>query len=61
MPISDLPEYAQLGFQGVKALNALQSAVVGAALHSNENILICAPTGAGKTNVALLSIMQVSG
>jgi superfamily II DNA/RNA helicase len=42
----------------VHALNALQSAVVGVALHSNENMLVCAPTGAGKTNVALLAMMQ---
>ena len=28
------------------------------ALHSNENMLVCAPTGAGKTNVALLAVMQ---
>jgi superfamily II DNA/RNA helicase len=56
--ISELPEHAQLAFRGVHALNALQSAVVGVALHSNENMLVCAPTGAGKTNVALLAMMQ---
>ena len=58
VPISELPEYAQLAFAGVKELNQLQSAVCATALHSNENMLVCAPTGAGKTNVALLAVMQ---
>ena len=29
-----------------------------AAYRSNENLLVCAPTGAGKTNVAMLTIMN---
>ena len=29
-----------------------------AALKSDENLLLCAPTGAGKTNVALLTILR---
>ena len=29
-----------------------------AALRSSENLLICAPTGAGKTNVAMLAILR---
>lgn len=28
------------------------------AYNSNENILVCAPTGAGKTNIALLTIVH---
>ena len=31
------------------------------ALTTSENILMCAPTGAGKTNVAMLSIMHTVG
>ena len=61
MPISSLPQFAQLAFGGVQSLNQLQSAVVETALHSNENMLVCAPTGAGKTNVALLAILQQVG
>ena len=39
---------------------ALQSAVVGVALDSNEKMLVGAPTGAGKTNLDLLAIEQYS-
>jgi replicative superfamily II helicase len=47
--------------QGMDSLNRIQSAVCDAALFSGENMLICAPTGAGKTNVAMLCILhQVS-
>ncbi len=28
------------------------------AYHSSENLLICAPTGAGKTNVAMLTVLH---
>lgn len=28
------------------------------ALNTSENILMCAPTGAGKTNVAMLAILH---
>lgn len=61
MPVSELPEHAQLAFKGVTSLNQLQTAVVATALHSHENMLVCAPTGAGKTNVALLAICEQVG
>jgi pre-mRNA-splicing helicase BRR2 len=32
--------------------------VKAAALDSDENMLVCAPTGAGKTNVAMLSVLR---
>ena len=55
--IIDLPEHApQSAVVGV----TLQSAVVGVPLDSNENMLVCAPTGAGKANLALLAIEQYS-
>lgn len=28
------------------------------AYNTNENLLICAPTGAGKTNIALLTVVH---
>jgi pre-mRNA-splicing helicase BRR2 len=31
------------------------------AFESDENMLVCAPTGAGKTNIALLTMLQVIG
>lgn len=45
-------------FRGVESLNRLQSAVFPTAFESAENLLVCAPTGAGKTNVALLTILR---
>ena len=30
-------------------------------MESNENLLLCAPTGAGKTNVALLTMLHEIG
>ncbi|CAG2058052.1 unnamed protein product, partial [Timema podura] len=56
--ISSLDEIGQMAFHGVKSLNRIQSVVFDTAYHTNENLLICAPTGAGKTNVALLTIVH---
>lgn len=39
----------------------VQSAVFPTAYHSNENMLVCAPTGAGKTNVAMLTVVRELG
>jgi activating signal cointegrator complex subunit 3 len=39
-------------------LNRIQSVVFETAYNTNENLLICAPTGAGKTNIALLTIVH---
>lgn len=46
-------------FVGIKRLNPIQSRVCGHTLNSNKNMLVCAPTSAGKTNIALLSILRV--
>lgn len=45
-------------FSGITHFNRMQSKCFTAAYTSNENLLVCAPTGAGKTNVALLSVLQ---
>ncbi|WFD27418.1 RNA helicase [Malassezia nana] len=45
-------------FRQYQTLNRLQSAVYSVAYQTNENMLVCAPTGAGKTDVAMLSILQ---
>ena len=51
-------QVGQLIFKNIKSLNRIQSIVFDAAYNTNENLLVCAPTGAGKTNIALLSIVQ---
>ena len=61
IPIDKLPAYAQPAFEGFKTLNRIQSKIYKTALESDENMLICAPTGAGKTNVALLTMMRELG
>ena len=59
--IDNLPDWAQAGFAGMKTLNRVQSRVHTCALFSAENMLLCAPTGAGKTNVAMLTILHEIG
>ncbi|KAI8793415.1 U5 small nuclear ribonucleoprotein 200 kDa helicase [Biomphalaria glabrata] len=59
--IDRLPKYAQAAFEGFKSLNRIQSRLFQAAIESDQNLLLCAPTGAGKTNVALLTIMREIG
>lgn len=56
--VSQLDEIGQIAFKGTKELNRIQTVVYPTAYHSNENLLICAPTGAGKTNVAMLTIVR---
>ncbi|XP_076251373.1 U5 small nuclear ribonucleoprotein l(3)72Ab [Rhynchophorus ferrugineus] len=60
-PIDQLPKYVQPVFDGFKTLNRIQSRLCKTALEEDENILLCAPTGAGKTNVALLTMMREIG
>ncbi|KAJ6386840.1 hypothetical protein OIU78_016716 [Salix suchowensis] len=56
--ISEMPDWAQPAFEGMQQLNRVQSKVYDTALFKADNILLCAPTGAGKTNVAVLTILQ---
>jgi len=42
----------------MKSLNRIQSVVFDTAYKSNENLLVCAPTGAGKTNIAMLTVIH---
>ncbi|NWT79297.1 U520 helicase, partial [Lanius ludovicianus] len=42
--VEKLPKYAQAGFEGFKTLNRIQSKLFRAALESDENLLLCAPT-----------------
>ncbi|XP_046804220.1 activating signal cointegrator 1 complex subunit 3 [Lucilia cuprina] len=56
--IADLDDIGKIAFANCKQLNRIQSVVYPVAYHSNENMLVCAPTGAGKTNVAMLTIVH---
>ncbi|KAM8973353.1 U5 small nuclear ribonucleoprotein 200 kDa helicase [Pelodytes ibericus] len=59
--VEKLPKYSQAGFDGFKTLNRIQSKLFKAALETDENLLLCAPTGAGKTNVALMCMLREIG
>ncbi|KAE9571004.1 putative helicase mug81 [Colletotrichum fructicola] len=59
--ISDMDGLCRGTFKGYKTLNRMQSLVHPVAYRTNENMLICAPTGAGKTDAAMLTILQTIG
>jgi pre-mRNA-splicing helicase BRR2 len=59
--IKAIPDWAQSAFGGMHTLNRIQSRVYECALFSADNMLLCAPTGAGKTNVAMLAILHEIG
>ncbi len=42
-----------IAFTGVDSLNPMQSAVYDTAFNRRENMLVCAPTGAGKVSTAI--------
>ncbi|KAI9298963.1 Sec63-domain-containing protein [Neoconidiobolus thromboides FSU 785] len=58
VPISDLPKWSQTSFGTTNSLNRVQSRVFPCAFEKLENMLLCAPTGAGKTNCAMLTILR---
>ena len=58
VPLGEMDVLCQGAFRSYKTLNRLQSAVYPVAYQSNENMLVCAPTGAGKTDVAMLSVLR---
>ncbi|KAH8915667.1 Sec63-domain-containing protein [Atractiella rhizophila] len=56
--IDEFPREFRGCFPGYTSLNRLQSLVFPLAFSSSTNLLVCAPTGAGKTDVALLTILR---
>lgn len=56
--ISDLDGMCKRTFKGYQTLNRMQSLVYPVAYKTSENMLICAPTGAGKTDAAMLTILN---
>ncbi|GAK66043.1 sec63-domain-containing protein [Moesziomyces antarcticus] len=61
VPISSIPAWAQAAFPGATSLNPVQSRCYPVAFGSDEPMLLCAPTGAGKTNVAMLTVLNEIG
>ncbi|KAI0890458.1 Sec63-domain-containing protein [Annulohypoxylon maeteangense] len=59
--IADMDGLCRRTFKGYKSLNRMQSLVYPVAYKTSENMLICAPTGAGKTDAAMLTILQTIG
>ncbi|KAL6715877.1 Pre-mRNA-splicing helicase BRR2 [Lecanora helva] len=61
MPTTELPEWARQGFGSSKELNRIQTKCFPTAFNDDGNMLICAPTGSGKTNVAMLAMLREIG
>ncbi|KAK5998394.1 Meiotically up-regulated gene 81 protein [Cladobotryum mycophilum] len=59
--VSELDGLCRNTFKGYKTLNRMQSLMYPVGYKTSENMLICAPTGAGKTNAALLTILHTVG
>ena len=50
--------FISMAFKDYKTLNKMQSACYPVAYGTGENMLVCAPTGAGKTDVAMLAVLK---
>ncbi|KAG9880357.1 Sec63-domain-containing protein, partial [Aureobasidium melanogenum] len=61
LPTTELPEWARIGFGSSKELNRIQTRCFPTAFKDDGNMLICAPTGSGKTNVAMLAMLREIG
>ncbi|KAF3912422.1 hypothetical protein ABW20_dc0100492 [Dactylellina cionopaga] len=61
--VSAMPEWAQHPFTASKStkLNRIQSKCYPTAFGDDGNMLVCAPTGSGKTNVAMLTMLREIG
>jgi hypothetical protein len=53
--------WGHAGGGGSRALNRIQSRIFPTAFESNQNLLVCAPTGAGKTNIAMIAVLREVG
>ncbi|KAK4204194.1 Sec63 Brl domain-containing protein [Triangularia verruculosa] len=59
--IQELDGLCRGTFKGYETLNRMQSLVYPVAYRTGENMLVCAPTGAGKTDAAMLTVLQTVG
>ncbi|KAL3312680.1 activating signal cointegrator 1 complex subunit [Cichlidogyrus casuarinus] len=57
--VAQMDSLCQTALKGTEELNLIQSVVYKTAYFTRENLLVSAPTGAGKTNVALLCMLQL--
>lgn len=58
IPVDQLDKVTQKIFAGFKTLNQIQSVIYETATKTNENLLVSAPTGAGKTGIAMLTMIN---
>lgn len=56
--IKQLPRFCHEAFSTATNLNQIQSIVFPVAFKQSRSMLVAAPTGAGKTNIALLTILR---
>ncbi|KAF5297298.1 hypothetical protein FQA39_LY12137 [Lamprigera yunnana] len=56
--VDTLDLIGKMVFKDIRHFNHIQSKVFEIAYNTNENMLVCAPTGAGKTNIALMTIVN---
>lgn len=61
IPITEMPEWSRTPFSSATKLNKIQSQCFPQAFYDDGNMLICAPTGSGKTNVGMLTILREIG
>jgi len=61
IPVTEMPEWARVPFSSASKLNKIQSKCFPQAFNDDGNMLICAPTGSGKTNVGMLTILREIG
>jgi pre-mRNA-splicing helicase BRR2 len=61
IPVSSMPEWAQGPFKSNPTLNRIQTRCYPVAFEDDQNMLVCAPTGSGKTNVSMLTILREIG
>ena len=55
---TSLPEWTHPAFLSITHLNTIQTTIFQTAFHTSQNMLVCAPTGAGKTVCALLVMLR---
>ncbi|OBT71654.1 hypothetical protein VF21_10590 [Pseudogymnoascus sp. 05NY08] len=61
VPVSEMPQWSRVPFGTTPKLNKIQSKCFPTAFGEDGNMLICAPTGSGKTNVGMLTILREIG